>query len=262
MRERGAVLVTALFLMLAVLVLAGSAARMALDDVKSARYERDRHIALQAAEAALADAEHDIEGGVDAGSARAAILAHGDASGFADGCGRGGATLGLCKAAMPPAAPAWQVVDLGDPAATTGYGDFTGAVMPAGAGLLPARPSRYIIELVPVAGAPPSAGAFYRITAIGFGSRAATRVVLQSYYRKALGAQAAAGGSASTQGGTAAPPAGSASASGDTASPPPGTAAPPPGAGAPPPGTAALPEKRIGWRELANWPELHAAASQ
>ena len=55
-RSRGAALVTALVVLIAVLIVAVSAATAALNAEKSARNERDRHIALQAAEAALADA--------------------------------------------------------------------------------------------------------------------------------------------------------------------------------------------------------------
>jgi Tfp pilus assembly protein PilX len=215
-RERGVALVTALLLMLAVLVLAVSAARIALNAGKAARLERERHIALQAAEAALADAERDIAGGAEPASARAAALAAGRAAAFAQGCGRTGDGLGLCRAQPAPAPPVWQAADLAGDAAVP-YGRFTGAGMPVGSGLLPARAPRYIIErLAPPASATPAI--LYRITAIGFGSQESTRVVLQSVYRRA-----AAGGG---------------------------------------PVPVALPEKRISWREIANWPELHAAAAE
>lgn len=215
-RSRGAALVTALFLMLAVLMLGVAGARTALNGAKAARHERDRHLALQAAEAALADAERDIEGGADPGSERAVLLAGGSPAAFSDACAGGGASLGLCARTAPPAPPVWQQADLADPAVAAGYGSFTGAAMPTGSGLLPARPPRYVIELLAVPGASAAAGSFYRITAIGFGSLATTRVVLQSTYRKA-------------------PP-------------------------APAPDPVPLPAGRISWREVANWPDLHAAA--
>jgi Tfp pilus assembly protein PilX len=157
------------------------AARAAIHGEHSARFERDRHIALAAAEAALSDAERDIEGGI--GPARAALFAAGPA-GFAKGCGKGGDGLGLCRAEADGATPAWQVADLAGPVAVA-YGGFTGARFTTGEGTLPARAPRYIIEFIPMAGAPPDSGSFYRITAIGFGAREATRVVLQSFYRKA-----------------------------------------------------------------------------
>jgi Tfp pilus assembly protein PilX len=242
-RQWGAVLLTALFLMLAVLVIGVSAARTALNAEKSARHERDRHIALAAAEAALLDAERDVEGGADVASVRAALFAPGSSAGFADGCGRGAASvnLGLCLPAPAPAAPAWQALDLADASAGAGsvpYGQFSGAAMPVASGILPARLPRYIIELAPLAGAMPADGAFYRITAIGFGSRDTTRVVLQSYYHKQA---------------PTSPP----GAPAPGATPDPSAPAAPVGPAAPPP--AAVPAGRISWREIANWPELHQA---
>ena len=122
------------------------------------------------------------------GDARAALFAGGSALGFAEGCGRDNPNLGLCM--YVPVAPAWQAVDLAAPdgAAITPYGKFTGAALPVGAGALPARAPRYIIELMPLARAGEDAGQgaanVYRITAIGFGVRPATQVVLQTFYRK------------------------------------------------------------------------------
>jgi Tfp pilus assembly protein PilX len=193
-RAGGATLVTVLFVLVAVLIVGVSAAQTALNAEKSARQERDRHIAFQAAEAALADAERDIEGGSDPASPRAALFAAGSAIGFADGCGRGqdSINLGLCMRAPAPLAPAWQAAELSDETGsainTIPYGKFTGAAMPAGSGTLPARAPRYIIELMPLArageDASQRAGNFYRITAIGFGTRDTTRVVLQAFYRR------------------------------------------------------------------------------
>jgi Tfp pilus assembly protein PilX len=180
-RQRGAALATALCLMVAVLTIGVCAARTALHEEKSARLERDHAIALMAADAALADAEFDINGGANPLSARAAALAGGSPSSFVAGCGRAGANQGLCAApAAKKSPPAWQAADLAGDAAVP-FGRFTGAAMPAGIGLLPARLPRYVIELVPFG----AAGPLYRITAIGYGTRASTRVVVQSYYRKA-----------------------------------------------------------------------------
>jgi Tfp pilus assembly protein PilX len=209
-RERGAALVTALFLMLAVLMLGVSAARTALGAGKSARLERDRHIAFQAAQAALADAELDIAGGADPASARAAAFGAGGAAAFAEGCHGAEAMRGLCRAAAAATVPAWQAADLSGDAAVP-YGRFTGAALPTGRGILPARLPRYIIERLTPA-ADDAGRILYRVTAIGFGPHGALRVVLQS-----VGRHAPAGGP--------------------------------------------LPGKRISWREIANWPELHAAAA-
>jgi Tfp pilus assembly protein PilX len=183
----GVALVTALCVLVALLVIGVSAAQTALNAEKSARNERDRHIAFQSAEAGLLDAERDIEGGADPGSARAALFAGGSALGFADGCGQGNVNLGLCV--YLPKAPAWQAAELaGAVSAATPYGRFTGAALPVGGGALPVRAPRYIIELMPLVRAGEDAGQrtsnLYRITAIGFGVRANTQVVLQSFYRK------------------------------------------------------------------------------
>jgi Tfp pilus assembly protein PilX len=186
-RCRGAALLTALFVLLATLIIGVAAAHTALNAEKSARNERDRHIAFQAAEAGLLDAERDIESGADPASARATLFAAGSALGFVEGCGRGAQDLGLCAYSSTKAA--WKVVDLaGGDAATTPYGKFTGAVLPTGGGALPGMAPRYVIELMPLARAGEDAGRHpanvYRITAIGFGVRASTQVVLQSFYRK------------------------------------------------------------------------------
>jgi Tfp pilus assembly protein PilX len=190
-RDKGAALLTALFVLLALTIIGMSAAQTALSAEKSARNERDRHLAFQAAEAGLLDAERDIEGGANPASARAALFAGGSALGFAEGCGEGPAnpSLGLCAYVALPQAPGWQTVGLADAAAaTTPYGRFTGAVLPVGAGALPARAPRYVIELMPFARAGEDAGQragnLYRITAIGFGARDNTHVVLQEFYRK------------------------------------------------------------------------------
>ncbi|MET0857542.1 MAG: PilC/PilY family type IV pilus protein [Telluria sp.] len=188
-RAGGAALMTALFVLIAITIVGLAAAHTALNAEKSARGERDRHIAFQSAEAGLADAEHDIEGGVNPLSVRAMLFASGSAVGFDDGCGRGQDNLGLC--AYAPAAPAWQLADLsGGADAAVPYGRFTGAILPTGGGALPGTAPRYVIELMPLARAGEGAGApaanVYRVTAIGFGVRPSTHVVLQSFYRKVV----------------------------------------------------------------------------
>jgi Tfp pilus assembly protein PilX len=191
-RERGAALLTALLVLVAVLTIGAAAAHTALNAEKSARNERDRHIAMQAAEAGLIDAERDIDGGADAASARAMLFAGGGALGFTAGCGRGASSINLGLCTYAPDAPAWQGADLsasGNAAGAVPYGRFTGAALPTGGGGLPGRAPRYVIELMPLARAGEDAGQLaanvYRITAIGFGVRPGTQVVLQTFYRKA-----------------------------------------------------------------------------
>jgi type IV pilus assembly protein PilX len=214
-RQCGAALITAMVLMLAVMIVGFSSVHAALGDAQSARHERDRQNALRAAEAALLDAERELDA-TPATSPRFAALA---GAGFVAGCGKAGSdSHGLCTQATPPS---WQVIDLaGDDPALVQYGSFSLRTLP---GVV--QQPRYLIELIALTPPDAAAGRFYRITALGFGQRASTRVVLQSFYRKA----AAPGGSPPTPAPTAPPPAG-------------------------------LPEHRIGWREVANWPALHAAA--
>lgn len=183
-------LLVALFMLVAILLLGASAAQLALQGERAARAARDGQVAFQAAEEALMDAENDIEGGAGA-SGRSAMFAPDSAQGFVAGCGAGGASQGLCLHGADGAAPVWQSIDLGaDGAAARSvpYGQFTGAAMATGAGALPFRRPRYIIELLPYAAEGEDAGAqrgyCYRVTAIGFGARESSQVVLQSVYRK------------------------------------------------------------------------------
>ena len=201
--QRGAALVTMLFLMLALLMMSLSATRAALANAKSARYERDRQVAQAAAEAALLDAERDIDGAAGPASPRTAIFTALDPDAFEERCLGEAEKAGLCKTTAVSAAPVWQVADLAGKAGVE-YGRFTNRTLPTGAGTLPAAAPRYLVELL--SGAQP----LFRITALGVGADPATIVVLQSHYRRTTGS---------------------------------------------------APGKRLGWREIANWPALHRAAS-
>ena len=88
-RQQGAALATVLFLLLAVLMISASSMRAALSASKSARHERDRQVALAAAEAALLDAERDIDGAAGPASPAAKIAVRGDAGAFMDRCAGG-----------------------------------------------------------------------------------------------------------------------------------------------------------------------------
>lgn len=67
------------------------------------------------------------------------------------------------------------------------YGNFTGRIMQTGAGLLSARPPRYLIEILPRLAnqSEEDRSTRYRISAIGFGPDPRTAVMLQSIYRRA-----------------------------------------------------------------------------
>jgi type IV pilus assembly protein PilX len=161
---------------------------MALMGEKSARAERDRHIALQSAEDALMDAELDIEGTAAVPAERSALFGAADSFGPGSGAACGAAlALGLCPRSAPGEPPPWQTVDLANGTGVP-LGTFTGIEAETGAGFLPLRRPSYVVERLPYR--PPGAeagadnGYLYRVTAIGFGSREGTQVVLQATYRR------------------------------------------------------------------------------
>lgn len=193
--QHGASLVVSLLMLIVVLLLSISAAQTALQGEKASRNDRDRQVALQAAEAALMDAELDIEGSPDAAKSRSEIFGPRSRMGFeVPGCGAGSGNryLGLCGRVEDGGTPMWKSVDLldtSDNAKTVPYGRFTGQSFQTGYGSLPAKPPRYLIEQVVYNKAAEGAEKedatyFYLITSIGFGMRDTTQVVLQTFYRK------------------------------------------------------------------------------
>ena len=251
--ERGLALVCALLLMAAAMVIGVAVVRGAFVLLAAAGNERDRDIAQAAAEAALRDAENDIAGRAatsapPASPDRAAHFGPGGATAFVDGCGRGVDDRGLCRARSPPE---WQLLDLAaaDNPALVPYGQFTGAVLAVGRGVLPARLPAYLIERITPPGATAQQGVFYRITAIGFGARAATQVVLQSLYRLPPPSGGGPGdGNGNGNDNDHGEPHDNGHGNGN-------------GNGTPGrPQAHQLPAGRIGWREIANWFELHARA--
>jgi type IV pilus assembly protein PilX len=154
-REGGAVLVTVLSILLALMIVGVASARVALDDARSARHERDRQLAFHAAEAAQRDA----------------LVKLGEL---------------VCLPDSPSGPPAWLSHDLGGAVYCIEYGLLSGAVMANGAGALPARVPGLVIESMPL---PPGAepADYYRITSVGFGSEPGTHVVLQSVVKVGKG---------------------------------------------------------------------------
>ena len=193
--QQGASLIVSLLMLIVVSLLGISGAQIALQGEKASRNDRDRQIAFQAAEAALLDAELDIEHSPDAAKSRSQLFAKNSAQGFPGeaGCHAGVANvqLGLCQRAYDGAPPVWQTVNFLDDGLTSTnsvpYGRFTGQIFATGKGSLPAKVPRYVIELMSYNKQGESADEpsyFYRITAIGFGAREVTQVVLQTFYRK------------------------------------------------------------------------------
>lgn len=187
--QRGASLIMVMLILVVVSLLGVGGAQIALMSERGARNDRDQQVAWQAAEAALIDAEFELGGAV--GSSTRNTLASplfdgGHAIMFIDGCGTSGDSIGLCNLVpLGSGKPAWLTVDFtmtGSSAPTTEFGKFTARTFAAGGvGIQPAKPPRYIIELVPD---PLNPSTFlYRITAMGFGPRADIQAVLQTIYR-------------------------------------------------------------------------------
>jgi type IV pilus assembly protein PilX len=191
--QRGVTLIIVLLILVVVTILGIGGAQIALLGERSTRYDRDYLIASQAAEAALMDAEFDIQGPNAFAGNRVANFNQVDLGLFVPGCGTTGVTQGLCEAPADSAQPLWATVDFLDTsssAPTVKFGTFTGREFAAGpSGVRPEREPRYIVELIDDAayGKNASGGKtdkMYRITAIGFGPRSDIQVVLQIAFRK------------------------------------------------------------------------------
>jgi len=195
--QRGFSLIVVVLMLVVIMVLGIGAAQTSLVGERSARNDRDTEVAFQAAEAALLDAEHDVFGPNDSARQRLCMFDSKEVTAFVAGCGGAGDRQGLCAASEPGAAPTWATADF---SAKTGksvaYGTFTGQAYLEGphAGALSARAPRYIVEAIRSRGGwqaarLESAGArdvtyLFRVTAIGFGMREETQVVLQTHLYK------------------------------------------------------------------------------
>ncbi len=177
--QRGASLITILIILIAVELISVAAAQHALMGERSAHNARDVDIAQQAAEAALHDAEMDMT------KTRTSVFDGKSSIGFIVGCGTSGTSRGLC-AGTSTGAPAWLSVNFKDDsssAPTVALGTFTGQSFGVGTGIRPAQLPRYLIEAVPDTSGTPGSSFVYRVTAMGFGPRVETQVVLQMVYR-------------------------------------------------------------------------------
>jgi type IV pilus assembly protein PilX len=176
-------LIAILLMMLALAFLGLGAMNSSVLQEHMAGNTRDKNIAMQAAEAALRDAEADIQANLGT-------------TGFTYGCANG-----LCLPPSMPAsgaqsAPVWTTLNWA--ANSRAYGSATGAQALVGPDnvALAAQP-QYIVELMPqlIPGnasgnsacstcAPSLNGQPYRITVRAFGARSSTVVTLQSTYIK------------------------------------------------------------------------------
>ncbi|MGJ7508959.1 pilus assembly PilX family protein [Variovorax sp. GT1P44] len=199
-RQAGFSLIVVLLLLIVLTALGVGAAQLSLVNELGARSDRDTEIAFQAAEAALIDAEIDVLGPNPGTASRLCAFRPKDGSAFVAGCGGPGNAQGLCAAAAAGATPAWMTADLSPTSRNSvEYGRFTGQRYATGAGAMPAALPRYVIEVLRSNGGwqlnrMENAGAgaasnIFRVTAIGFGVREETQVVLQTnLYKPAVSA--------------------------------------------------------------------------
>jgi type IV pilus assembly protein PilX len=100
-----------LLILVVATVLGVGAAQVSLVNERSARNDRDTEVAFQAAEAALVDAETDVLGPNDDTRQRLCLFAAGTRRGFRRRMRWHGEQQGLCAPAEPGADPAWMTVD-------------------------------------------------------------------------------------------------------------------------------------------------------
>ncbi|MGN1057386.1 MAG: pilus assembly protein [Comamonas sp.] len=171
-------LMVVLALLAAAMVLGAASAQLSLFSERGARNDRDMQSAFAAAEAALLDAERELQGH----SPRQALLADPNSWSGASGCGQSPATLGLCPSSGQ-GRPVWLAIDLSDPnQPTTTFGQFTQRSWSAAQGVEQAStPPRYLIEHL--SSTHDDTAVAYRVTAIGFAPNPKVHAVIQSIYR-------------------------------------------------------------------------------
>lgn len=164
-RQAGAVLAVGLLLLLVMTLIGVTAMNSIIMEEKMAGNYRDRHLALQAAESALRDAENDIQ----CDSCTRPLQISGLA-GFDTSC-----TNGLCYGAGMPDASTHLLAGNG-----IAYGTYTSATGLSAVNM----PPRYLIEGYKYYGAGAASWKYmYKITAVGYGGSSEAKVLLQSGFR-------------------------------------------------------------------------------
>jgi type IV pilus assembly protein PilX len=164
-RQRGISLFIVMIFLVILSVIGVTAIQSSTFSARIAGNEADRTLAFQAAEAALRDAEKDINGSCVAASCRSTPISPETADIFGATC-----ALGLC---LPNStAPVWEVKanwTTADRAAS--YGTYTGATA------LPAvsQQPQYLVEYFKL-----GETFIYRVTAVGYGASSSTQVMLQT----------------------------------------------------------------------------------
>lgn len=170
--QRGAVLIMALMFLTLLTLLGVTAMTSSTSEEKMARATRDYNTAFQAAEAAMRDAESDINGN---GSRNPVFLG---AAYWFDVPLRiaalGGCANGACIPPAPLGIPVWEVAANWNNAATYAQFTFAQALPASGPGAVGQAP-QYLIEFIGTVGSQSA----YRITARGWGPNSVQTVTLQ-----------------------------------------------------------------------------------
>jgi type IV pilus assembly protein PilX len=186
-RQTGASLIIVLMILVIVSILGVGGAQIVSMAERGSRNDRDMQLAWQASEAALLDAQLDIDG-PDGASARKKGITDGTSL-FVAGCGTDTDAKGLCALALT-GKPAWLTVNMTDAARTAELGLYTTGSFASGTtGPQSIQKPRYVIEPIPDPGATRDRSAapstfLYRVTSMGFGPRADIQAVTQMIYRK------------------------------------------------------------------------------
>lgn len=197
-REQGSSLIVVLIMLTVIFAMGVIAAKLSLFGEGAARNDRDRQIAFQSAESALLDAELDMMGPNTSVNRRVCKFDSLVIAEFVEGCGTGTNT-GMCQNGAAPG-DAWKTVksnyttESGTSSSnlTVEYGQFTGQTLPNGSSGLPVILPRYTIEAVRYSGTGAATDSVasskteyaFLVTAMGFGARQQTQVMLQALVYK------------------------------------------------------------------------------
>ena len=166
--QRGAVLIMALMFLTLLTLLGVTAMTSSTSEEKMARATRDYNTAFQSAEAAMRDAESDINGN---GPRNPPLTSIGSVFGVLP---LGGCANGACIPPAPLGTPVWEVAANWNNAATYAQYTFAQALPTSGPGAVGQAP-QYLIEFIGTVGSQSA----YRVTARGWGPNSVQTVTLQ-----------------------------------------------------------------------------------
>ena len=190
-QQAGASLIIVLILLGVMMALGAGAVQLSMMGERSARNDRDYQVAWQASEAALVDAELDIDIKNAGTSTRMGSFTENNSIDFLANCGSSGVNKGLCLPNQT-GKPVWLAVDFSaTDSPSVELGDFTSSEFDSGtSGLKPRKKPRYIIEILTDTASRGDASIggdqryVYRVTAMGFGPRTDIQAMNQIIYRK------------------------------------------------------------------------------